>query len=78
MLIRDHVAYRPPLRHHHASAFYSTESDASLLYTTDPAMALEGQKVFPIQGGFLLVRPDLTVYENLQAIVRKVGREGCR
>eukprot|EP00904_Undaria_pinnatifida_P012645 jgi/Undpi1/8510/HiC_scaffold_25.g10977.m1 len=47
------------------------ESDASLLYTTDPAMALAGQKVFPIQGGFLLVRPDLTVYENLQAIVRK-------
>ncbi|CAN0345193.1 unnamed protein product, partial [Laminaria digitata] len=34
-------------------------------------MALRGQQVLPVQGGFLLVRPDLAVYENLQAIVRK-------
>ena len=40
-------------------------------------MSLTGQKVLPVQGGFLLVRPDLAVYENLQAIVRKVRGGGA-
>lgn len=43
------------------------------MYTTDPAMAMQGQKVMPIQGGFLLVKPDMVVYESLCDIVRKVG-----
>eukprot|EP00903_Cladosiphon_okamuranus_P006613 g6460.t1 len=54
------------------------ELDASLVYTTDPAMVTPGSKAMPIQGGFLLVRPDLEVYEALRAIVRegdwKVGK----
>ncbi|CAN0347144.1 unnamed protein product [Ectocarpus sp. 12 AP-2014] len=44
------------------------ESNASLVYTTDPAMATKGSKALPVQGGFLLVRPDLGVYDELRAI----------
>ncbi|CAN0342964.1 unnamed protein product, partial [Ectocarpus sp. 12 AP-2014] len=44
------------------------ESKASLVYTTDPAMATKGSKALPVQGGFLLVRPDLGVYDELRAI----------
>eukprot|EP00752_Nemacystus_decipiens_P009421 g8424.t1 len=47
------------------------ELDASLVYTTDPAMVTKGSKAMPVQGGFLLVRPDLEVYEALRAIVRE-------
>ncbi|CAM9651746.1 unnamed protein product [Hapterophycus canaliculatus] len=59
----------------------TTESDASLLYTTDPAMATKGSLALPVQGGFLLVRPNLEVYDELRAIVRKgdwkVGAGWC-
>lgn len=48
------------------------ELDASLVYTTDPAMVTKGSKAMPVQGGFILVRPDLEVYEALRAIVREV------
>ncbi|CAM9690354.1 unnamed protein product [Pylaiella littoralis] len=47
------------------------ESAESLLYTTDPAMATRRSKELPVQGGFLLVRPDLRVYDELRAIIRK-------
>ncbi|CAN0343740.1 unnamed protein product, partial [Ectocarpus sp. 4 AP-2014] len=53
-----------------------TESNASLMYTTDPAMATKGSKALPVQGGFLLVRPDLGVYDELRAIVRE-ARARC-
>lgn len=43
------------------------------MYTTDPAMAMNGQDVMPIQGGFLLVKPDMAVFKRLCDIVRKVG-----
>lgn len=49
-----------------------TESDASLVYTTDPVMGTELSKADPVQGGFLLVRPDLKVYEELRTIIREV------
>ncbi|CAM9448997.1 unnamed protein product, partial [Ascophyllum nodosum] len=47
------------------------ELNASLLYTTDPVMALKGQTIMPVQGGFLLVRPDLVVYQKLCDIIRR-------
>ncbi|CAM9482092.1 unnamed protein product [Pylaiella littoralis] len=47
------------------------ESAESLLYTTDPAMNMPGSRELPVQGGFLLVRPDLRVYDELRAIIRK-------
>lgn len=34
-------------------------------------MATKGSKALPVQGGFLLVRPDLGVYDELRAIVRE-------
>lgn len=35
-------------------------------------MQVGGQKALPIQGGFLLVKPDLDVYERLRSIIREV------
>lgn len=35
-------------------------------------MVTPQSKALPVQGGFLLVRPDLGVYDELRGIVRKV------
>ncbi|CAM9908916.1 unnamed protein product, partial [Discosporangium mesarthrocarpum] len=47
------------------------DMNASLVYTTDPAMNTRKSRAPPVQGGFLLTKPDLSVYEELVAIVRK-------
>ncbi|CAM9922092.1 unnamed protein product [Ectocarpus fasciculatus] len=47
------------------------------MYTTDPAMATKGSKALPVQGGFLLVRPDLRVYDELRAIITYVQHVVC-
>lgn len=58
------------------TAFYRmlspSEAEASLLYTTDPAMASKTQKAMPVQGGFLLVEPNMVVFDRLCDVVRKV------
>ncbi|CAM9936653.1 unnamed protein product, partial [Sphacelaria rigidula] len=47
------------------------KAEASLLYTTDPAMASKTQKAMPVQGGFLLVEPNMVVFDRLCDVVRK-------
>lgn len=42
------------------------------MYTTDPAMAIKGDNIMPWQGGFLVIKPDLDVYRQLQGVIRKV------
>jgi hypothetical protein len=42
-----------------------------LLYTTDFAMVNPGRKIKPTQGGFAVLRPNRTVYDDFVAIVRK-------
>lgn len=42
------------------------DAKESLLYTTDDNMGdVKKTPVMPVQGGFLLVRPDLEVFEDL-------------
>jgi hypothetical protein len=45
--------------------------EISIIYTIDYAMVSPGRKLKPIQGGFLVLRPNQTVYEEFRAIVRK-------
>lgn len=40
-------------------------------------MATKGQKSLPVQGGFLLVKPDMEVYERLRDVVREVRFGAC-
>lgn len=41
----------------------------NLLYTLDYAMVAPIKKTKPVQGGFLILRPNLTIYESLRQIV---------
>ncbi|CAM9833802.1 unnamed protein product, partial [Laminaria digitata] len=41
------------------------DSDASLLYTEDVNMANDRSPTLPVQGGFMIIRPDLTVFNDL-------------
>jgi hypothetical protein len=34
-------------------------------------MVKYGRKIFPVQGGFLVVRPDMRVYKELVDLVKK-------
>lgn len=34
-------------------------------------MVKYGRKIFPVQGGFLVLRPDIRVYNELVSIVKK-------
>ncbi|KAL7574213.1 hypothetical protein ACA910_012470 [Epithemia clementina (nom. ined.)] len=43
----------------------------SLLYTLDYAMVSPSRKIKPMQGGFLLIRPNLNVYEEMRSILKK-------
>jgi hypothetical protein len=45
--------------------------DISIIYTIDYAMVNPARKIKPIQGGFLVLRPNQTVYEEFRDIVRK-------
>ncbi|CAN0560549.1 unnamed protein product, partial [Ectocarpus sp. 12 AP-2014] len=74
--LRPCIQPNPPSSPPSRTATPPTESKASLVYTTDPAMATKGSKALPVQGGFLLVRPDLGVYDELRAIVRE-ARARC-
>jgi hypothetical protein len=40
-----------------------------LLYTTDYNMVGPERKVKPTQGGFVVLQPDLSVYDEIKAIV---------
>lgn len=42
-----------------------------LLYTTDYAMVSPGRRIKPTQGGFVVLRPNRTVYDDFVAIIRK-------
>lgn len=57
-----------------SSVVFSSELDASLSYTTDPAMATKGSRALPAQGGFLLVKPDMEIYDRLCDVIREVSR----
>ena len=46
-------------------------SNVSLLYTLDYAVVSPARKIKPIQGGFLLIRPDMEVYEELRSIMKE-------
>jgi hypothetical protein len=46
-------------------------TDISIIYTIDYAMVNPSRKIKPIQGGFLVLRPNQTVYEEFRDIVRK-------
>ncbi|CAN0050547.1 unnamed protein product, partial [Ascophyllum nodosum] len=50
------------------------DADNSLLYTTDVNMANLKSSVLPVQGGFLVVRPDLSVFDDLVEQVVKRTR----
>ena len=45
--------------------------DASLVYTTDPNMATFKKKMeqFPVQGGFLVMRPSMEDYQNIVKVL---------
>ena len=43
----------------------------SLLYTTDPNMMTPRSAAPPVQGGFLVVQPNMTVYNRLTDLVRE-------
>jgi hypothetical protein len=45
--------------------------EINMIYTTDYAMVSPKRKIKPVQGGFLVMRPNQTVYEELRDIVRK-------
>jgi hypothetical protein len=48
----------------------------SLLHTTDPNMAT-GQRVLPVQGGFLVIRPSVEEYhEMIQILLKGDFRDG--
>ncbi|CAM9249820.1 unnamed protein product, partial [Phaeothamnion confervicola] len=51
-------------------------SGVSLLYTVDVNMWNPKFPVKPVQGGFLVVRPDPTVFAGLQDVLRTVRYEG--
>jgi hypothetical protein len=46
-------------------------SDISMIYTIDYAMVNPKRKLKPVQGGFVVMRPNQTVYEEFRDIVRK-------
>jgi hypothetical protein len=46
-------------------------SDISMIYTIDYAMVSPSRKIKPVQGGFVVMRPNQTVYEEFRDIVRK-------
>jgi hypothetical protein len=48
----------------------SNYNDISLIYTIDYAMVSPGRKVKPFQGGFLVLRPNVTVFHEFVSIVR--------
>ncbi|CAM9865662.1 unnamed protein product, partial [Phaeothamnion confervicola] len=52
--------------------------EASLVYTTDPNMGSKGDAAPPVQGGFLVVKPDLDVFDQLLAVVYEAGGLGIR
>ena len=41
------------------------DSEASLLYTEDVNMANKLTPVLPAQGGFMVIRPDIEVFNDL-------------
>ena len=46
-----------------------TEAKLQLLYTIDYAMVLARRKIKPFQGGFVILRPNQTIYEEFREIV---------
>lgn len=46
-------------------------ADVWLVHTNDYAMVPPGSKIFPAQGGFSILKPNRTIYEDIKAIVRK-------
>lgn len=44
------------------------DAEESLLHTTDINMANSHSPVPPVQGGFLVIRPDLVVFEQLTEV----------
>eukprot|EP00756_Hemistasia_phaeocysticola_P049022 Hpha_TRINITY_DN23449_c0_g1::TRINITY_DN23449_c0_g1_i1::g.113932::m.113932 len=49
------------------------ERNASLSYTVDWGMASPASRKPPVQGGFLVVRPDPAVFQELQAFAQRGG-----
>jgi hypothetical protein len=45
--------------------------EISIIYTIDYAMVNPGRKVKPVQGGFLVLRPNQTVYEEFRHILHQ-------
>ena len=53
-----------------ASTTHATDDDTvSLLYTLDYSMVAPMRRMKPMQGGFLVLRPDIEIYRELQHLV---------
>lgn len=69
-LILDHV--HPPTNERHLQwPDVHIPDDIWLLYTNDYAMVNPYRKLKPIQGGFVVLRPNRTIYEEIMEIVRE-------
>lgn len=53
------------------SEFHRFPKDIHVLYTSDYAMVPPDEDVKPAQGGFLVLRPNHTIYNDIVAIVRE-------
>jgi len=47
------------------------DEERQFLYTTDPNMMTGGSAAPPVQGGFLVIKPNMTTYQRLVGLVRE-------